>query len=153
MPQIHLPIFPEGATEINSHLAFESRHGKVAYFYGNHPVFTHAKDDLQTFRMITSQFIVNGSARVCEIIQAFGLPPATVKRYVALYREKGAAGFYQPRAHRGATVLTTAVLEQAQLLLDEGKSRREVAELLDVKPNTIAKAILGGRLHESKKKG
>jgi hypothetical protein len=60
MPQIHLPLFPEGTTELTSHLAYETREGNVTYFYGNHPVFMHDKEDFRTFRMITSQFIVNG---------------------------------------------------------------------------------------------
>ena len=152
MPQIHLPFFPDGATEINSHLAFEARDGKISYFYGNHPVFIHDQEDLQTFRMITSQFIVNGSARVCEIIRTFGVPSATVKRYVKLYRAEGPAGFFKPRAVRGPTVLTDAILKDAQALLDEGKSRNEVASLLNIKLNTLSKAILCGRLHENGKK-
>ncbi|MBN1602162.1 MAG: hypothetical protein JW915_11165 [Chitinispirillaceae bacterium] len=48
MLQIHLPIFHVGATDINDHFAFEMRDQRVTYFYGDHPVFTHHKDDLRS---------------------------------------------------------------------------------------------------------
>ena len=152
MPQVHLPLFPEGTTLINSHLAFETRDQTITYFYGNHPVFSHKKDDLATFRMITSQYIATGSARTCEIIKSFGVPSATVKRYVRLYREDGAAGFYKERNRRGAAVLTLEVLEKAQRFLDEGKSRSQTAEALGIKSNTLSKAIQAGKLYEVTKK-
>ena len=55
MPQIQLPIFPVGTTHINAHLVFETKDGRITYFNGSMPVFVHDENDLQTFRMITSQ--------------------------------------------------------------------------------------------------
>ena len=60
MSQLQLPIFPSGATELTENLSFELRDGRVTYFNGLLPVFTHSQTDIKTFRMITSQFIVNG---------------------------------------------------------------------------------------------
>ena len=39
MPQLQLPIFPAGATEINSNIAVQCKDGKVVYFHGHLPVF------------------------------------------------------------------------------------------------------------------
>jgi hypothetical protein len=153
MPQIQMPFFPHGATELTSHLAFECREGLVTYFYGHLPVFTHEEKDIRTFRMITSQFIVNGAVKQAQVIRAFGLPARTVKRYVKLYREKGTAGFFQEPGRRGAAVLTDDVLKEAQGLLDEGLGRNVVAARIGIKANTLAKAIHAGRLHEREKKG
>jgi hypothetical protein len=152
MPQIQMPIFPRGTAELTSHLAYECRDGRVTYFYGHLPVFTHEEKDIRTFRMITSQFIVNGVVKQSAVIKAFGLPAVTVKRYVKLYRKKGAAGFFQEPRRRGAAVLTEDILNQAQRLLDESLSRSEVAAQIGIKPNTLAKAIHAGRLHEREKK-
>ena len=152
MPQIQMPLFPQGTTELTSHLAFEVRDGRVTYFYGHLPVFTHDKDDVRTFRMITSQFIVNGVVKQSQIIKALGLPAVTVKRYVKLYRTKGTAGFFQEPRRRGAAVLTEDVLKRAQQLLDDGLSRSAVAAQVGIKANTLAKAIHAGRLHEREKK-
>jgi hypothetical protein len=63
MPQTILPIFPPGVTLITAALAFENRDNKITYFHGSLPVFSHAKDDIPSFRMITSQFYVNGHTR------------------------------------------------------------------------------------------
>ncbi|MCG8423427.1 MAG: hypothetical protein MJE77_36470 [Proteobacteria bacterium] len=69
-----------------------------------------------------------------------------------LYREKGPEGFYAPRRTRGAAVLTPPILEQAQEKLNQGLSVAEVADALDIKRNTLAKAVRAGRLHKPTKK-
>jgi len=120
MPQAQLPIFPHGVTLINTNLAFEKKDARVTYFNGTMPVFSHDEDDLDTFRMISSQFYVNGNATQAEICRAFSVNPINVKRAVKKYREQGAAGFYKPRNTRAATVLTPEVLTEAQRLLDQG---------------------------------
>jgi transposase len=152
MPQIQLPIFPAGVTSITSGLAFQKSNGQVTYFNGLMPVFIHEEADLATFRMITSQFCINGNTTQAQISRAFGVSLVTVKRYVKLYREYGPAGFYRERRYRGATVLTPEVLQRAQSLLDTGLEPAEAATHLEIKPNTLAKAICAGRLHQVKKK-
>ena len=99
MPQLVLPIFPEGATQITPELTFEKRDGWVTYFHGLMPVFRHEEDDIQSFRMITSQFCGNGNATQAQITKAFGVPGISVKRAVKLYREKGPSGFFCHAAH------------------------------------------------------
>lgn len=70
--------------------------------------------------MITSQFIENGRCRQVDIVKAFGVSAVSVKRYVKKYRQGGVKSFYQPRATRGAHVLTPEVLHEAQDLLNTG---------------------------------
>lgn len=152
MPQLQLPIFPATVTEITPTLAFQSRDGRVTYFNGLAPIFSHAVDDLQTFRMITSQFIANGNCTQPQIVRAFGVPLATVKRYCALYQKNGPAGFYAQRATRGPAVLTESVLQKAQQLLDEDIEVADVAKELGIKPDTLSKAVRAKRLHARKKK-
>ena len=152
MPQILLPIFPPGVTEINNELAFEKRDGRIYYFNRLLPVFSHDEQDLRTFRLITAQFYVNGAATQAEICRAFGVPPISVKRAVKIYRAKGPAGFYAPRPTRGAAVLTAPVLAETQQLLDEGLAVQEVAERLGLKKDTLSKALRAGRLRQLKKK-
>ena len=152
MPQLQLPLFSTGMTHITCDLAFEKRDGEVTYFYGTLAVFTHGENDIQSFRMITSQFCTRGNVKQREIVEAFGVPMTTVKRYCALYREKGPAGFYVPRAHRGAAVLTAEVLQEAQELLDQDIEVTDVAQRLGVKSNTLLKAVRAGRVHKREKK-
>ena len=150
MPQLQLPVFPAGAIHITAELVAEQRDGRVVYFLGNAPIMHHDVDDTRTFRMFTSQLIVNGTARSRDIIRAFGIPAVSVKRAVRLYREKGPGGFYARRKGRGPSVLTPEVLEKVQALLDAGMPRAEAAHELGLKPNTVGKAVRDGRLREKK---
>jgi hypothetical protein len=152
MPQLHLPMFPAGAVHITDQLAVMQKDGEVTYFSGPLPVFSHAENDVATFRMITSQFCVNGCAKQSDIIRAFGVTSISVKRSVKTYRDKGPSGFYGPRATRGAAVLIDAVVVKAEELLAEGASEAEVAEKLALKPNTLHKAIRAGRVRSPVKK-
>jgi hypothetical protein len=152
MPQLQLPMFPNGVTHITDELAFERRDGQITYFNGHMPVFTHDEKDIATFRMITSQFCVSGYARQSDIIRAFGVTSISVKRSVKLYRAKGTKGFYVPRVRRGAAVLTESVVAQIEDLLAGGASKSEVAKKLELKLDTLQKAIRAGRVRMPAKK-
>lgn len=146
MPQLQLPIYPQGVTHITSELAFKEEDGVVTYFNGQMPVFVHDAADVATFRMITSQFCVNGNAKLVEISRAFGVAEISVKRAVKRYREQGPGGFYAERKKRGATVLKPAVVVEVQLELDKGFSTREVAKKFGIKYDTLKKAVSDGRV-------
>ncbi len=153
MPQLQLPIFPVGVTEINTRVAVEAKDGRVCYIHGHLPVFQHEETDVWSFRMFTSQMIVNGTAQAKEIVQTFGVPMGTVKRYMKVYRDYGAKGFYEPKPrHSSASVLKGEILERAQACLEEGQSVPQVAQELKVLGNTIHKAIRAGRLRQPQKK-
>lgn len=152
MPQLHLPLFPDGATEITPHLSFCGNGQDVTYFHCDMPIFTHAKADRSSFLVAVAQLHVICGAKQAVIARAFGIAPITVKRAVKLFREKGAPGFYAQRNYRGAAVLTEAVLTQAQSLLDEGHEPSMVAQTLCIKPDTLGKAIRAGKLHQPVKK-
>lgn len=153
MPQMQLPMFPAGVTEINSRIAVQKEAGKVFYIHGHLPVFQHEEQDVRSFRMFTSQMIESGTVESKEIVKTFGVPMITVKRYLKLYREQGSKGFYAAKARQSsASVLRGEVLERAQQWLDEGRSVPEVAAELDVLTNTLHKAIRAGRLRGAQKK-
>lgn len=147
MPQMLLPMFPAESKSINSLLGFCLKDNMVYYFNGMMPIFSHAVEDLKSFRLITSQLIVNGNATQKEIVEAFGISAISVKRYVKIYRKEGAAGFFKPRHCRGSNVLTSEVLLNIQEALREGQSVRNICEELDLKTDTVNKAIRDGRLH------
>jgi transposase len=152
MPQLQLPIFRDGLTSITEDLGFQREGGKVVYFHGLLPIFQHDEKDLKSFRMFSSQWIANGTVRQGDIVRAFGVPLATVKRYMKMHRQHGTAGFFRQRRRRSANGLTAEVKQRAQALLDEGKSVPEVSGEIGVGGSTLHKAIHAGRLHASKKK-
>jgi len=153
MPQLQLPIFPAGVTEINSRIAIQKQEGQVWYIHGHMPVFHQEEVDVGSFRMFTSQMIVNGTVKPKEIVKAFGVPAVTVKRYVKVFREQGARGFYASKVRKSsASVLKGEALERARALLEQGRSVPEVAREVNVLANTLHKAIRAGRLPTPPKK-
>ncbi len=153
MPQRQLPIFPAGVIEINSRIAVQTEKGQVWYIHGHLPVFHHEAEDVGSFRMFTSQMMVNGTVKPQEIVKAFGVPRITVKRYVQLFRQRGTQGFYQTQPRQSsASVLKGEVRERARTLLEQGRSVPEVAGELKVLANTLHKAIRARRLPAPEKK-
>ncbi len=151
MPQMLLPIFPPGSTRINDLIGFEVKNGRVYYFHGIMPVFSHDEEDLNSFRFITSQLVVSGNVRQVEIAKAFGISAISIKRYVAMMRKEGPGAFFKKRKGRSAHVLTEKVLKKIQRLLDKGMSVNAISEKVDVKAPTIRKGIQNGKLKRKQK--
>jgi transposase-like protein len=152
MPQVQLPIFPPGSLEINPNLGVLCDHHTVTYYNGHLPVFSHAVEDLSSFRMFTSQLIANGSAHISDIVRAFGVSPTTVKRALRLFREQGVRRFFVKSPPRRGHRLTPETLLAAQRALNEGVSVPEVAEQTGVLTDTLRKAIQSHRLSPPAKK-
>jgi hypothetical protein len=148
LPQTLLPLIPDGATALNDRISVVKEGQQWTYFCGVAPVFVHPEDDRASFRMFTAQLVCQGACKQADIIRAFGVSANSVRRSVTKYEQHGIPGFFQPRKTRGATVLTADVIVQAQALLSEGRSRRQVAEQLNIRYDTLRKAVNQGRLHE-----
>jgi len=149
MAQELLPLFvEEGEGYITDLISYQKREEMVYYFHAGMPIFCHAERDIKNFRMFTSQLVVNGNCRQVDIVRAFGISTISMKRWVKIYREEGTAGFFKKARTRGSHVLTPEVLKQTQELLSQGVSRSEVAKQMNVKLDTLSKAIRSGRLTE-----
>ncbi len=148
MPQSLLPLVPDGATPICDHISVVNENDTWTYFAGVLPVFSHPRDDRNSFRMFTAQLVCNGICKQVDIVKTFGVAPISVKRSVKQYREQGSKSFYQPRRGRGATVMTDQLIQQAQELLNQGYSRKETAQKLKIKLDTLRKAINQEKLTE-----
>ena len=123
----------------------------VYYFHGCMPIFSHAEDDSASFKMFTSQLYVDGNCKQSEIVRAFGVTPISVKRAVKKYRERGVAGFFRPRRlERKPRVWTDDVVKKAQTMLDEDASLSDIAQELNIKPDTLYRAVRSGKLVEKK---
>ena len=151
MPQVQLPIFPAGSVEINEGLACRTDGERVIYYNGHLPVFTHDKKDVASFRLFTSQLIIQGSATQGHIAKAFGVPMVSIKRGTKLYRERGAAGFFVSGPRREGPRLNAEKLEQARALVVQGHSLAVISRQTGVLSDTLRKAIAAGRLPALKK--
>jgi len=144
----HYSLISSGANSINDRISVIRENGQWTYFCGAAPIFGHPEDDRRSFRMFTAQLVCQGMCRQSDIVRVFGVFSNSVKRDVKKYREEGIARFYQPRKGRGATVMSYEVTARAQEELSRGCSRRQVADQLGVRYDTLRKAINQGRLRE-----
>lgn len=152
MAQLQLPVFPQGVTPLSTDLGVSCRDGRVSYFYGTLPVFTHGEKDVKSFRLFTSQLYLEGKVKQADLVKVFGVSAISLKRAVKLYEAAGPGGFWRPRPTRGPSVLTPEVLKQAQAQLDQGQTLQAVATQLQVNYDTLRKAVRAGRLHAAVKK-
>lgn len=150
MPQVQLPIFPSNSTLITPDLAFEEREGRVWYFSGHLPIFSHLVEDLKSFRLFTSQLIINGVASQSEVARSFCVPLVSVKRACKKLREQGAEGFFQPPKPQRGHRLTVERLAEVQEELNAGKSVPSISAKSGVLATTIHKAIRAGRLKKKR---
>jgi len=152
MPQMQLPVFPAGAQNVTTEIGFECRQDQVTYFNGHLPVFTHHKTDVQSFRLITAQWIEQGLISQADVVRSFGLSPTTIKRYVKRFRKGGIKALFTPSAKRQGNKLTPERLLEAQQLLNEKIGVPELSQKLGILPTTLHKAIDDGRLKGFKKR-
>ena len=85
--QIQLPLFPAEATMVNHKKKIQKKDQTVFYFNGSMPIFHHHQNDLDSFRFITSQLVINGVCKQTEIVDCFEVSAISVKRWVKRYRE------------------------------------------------------------------
>jgi regulator of replication initiation timing len=103
------------------------------------------------FRLVTSQLIDSGACRQVEIINTFGVSKSSVIRGINKLRTDGPEAFFiERRGCRKGTILTPSVLKKAQDLLNKGYTRRDTAEEISVRYDTLRKAINDGRLEENR---
>src|ERR1041385_465816 len=155
MPQMQLPIFSEGVNPITNDVGYQKKENTVIYYCGTMPVFSHAVDDLDSFRMIVSQLYVNGTVQQANLTRAFQIKPLALKRWVKRYRADGARAFFQSR-HGGSKpkILTPEVRARVQDRLDQGQSLSEISAELALNYDVLRKAVADGRLKRAlKKKG
>jgi len=150
--QLLLPFISPGVTQINPRVSVWKDDDRWTYFLGQFPIYSHKVDDQRMFRLTIAQLIESGACRQTEVINAFGVSKSSVIRAQNKLRKGGSEAFFIDRRGRtGGTVLTPEVLDHAQSLLDKGLPRKEIAEELGIKYDTLRKAINDGRLKEKER--
>ena len=152
--QAILPLIPPGASKISDIVSVWCEEDRWTYFIGTYPIYLHDAKDLQMYRMVTAQLIESGACRQVDILKTFGVSKSSVDRSQRKLREGGTEAFFKPRQGRkGGSILTPSVLEKAQAMLNQGRSRGDISNDLNVKSDTLRKAISDGRLYESEQRG
>lgn len=145
--KVKSPTIPEGSTMINDIVCVENINGTWTYSVYLWPIYSHEQSQRAQFRYAASSLINAGLCQQVQIARAFGVDRKMLGRAQKQLRERGAESFFQRRSGRRAgTVLSDERLAHAQQLLNEGLSRAEVSAELQIKADTLRKALNDGRL-------
>jgi hypothetical protein len=115
------------------------------------PIYSHAKDDVNAFRFITSNFICQGICRKIDIERFFNVSEDSVYRYHKKFKEQGEQGFFGNDARKGkAHKITGDRRLRIQSKLDKGQSVNSIATEEDVRESAIRYGIKQGYLKKKK---
>ena len=146
------PIFSSGHRQLSEKISVQCIDEQVGYFFGLHPLYNHRKDDLASFKLVTSLLYHNHYCTQVQIIDFFQVSPRGVKRAYKLFFDDGPASFFQQpkKGNHTAKIFTPELIELVQNKLDKGISKKEIVETLGIKIDTFNKAIRSGRLVQKK---
>jgi len=144
-----LPIFSQEVKLLSPVLGVFEKDSIVTYLHAGAPIYSHVKDDLKSFRYITSKLILQGLCRVIDISDCFGVSYDSVKRHVRKLRESGDSGFFKDNRRGSHYKLVGSVVSRIQRYLDEGKSNSEIARLEDISEGTVRHALKTGLLKKT----
>lgn len=154
MPQTVLPLFSAGTNSITELVGYVKKDETIYYFLGQLPLFQHHEKDVKSFRFITSQLVVNGHVRECDIIRAFGVPSISVKRGVKRLKEEGNQSFFKRQGNgKKPHVITEEIKNEIERRLNEGENTKRISKALNIKKNTIDKAIRKGTIKKKNFQG
>lgn len=147
MTQILLPLFPEEIELITPSLGVCKQEDLVVYFHSGMPIYSHQPEELNKFRFITSNFVLQGLCRGTDIQRVFHVSSDSIRRWKKRLSEEGEEVFFQKeQRQRRSHKLTPEVLTRIQEKLDKGQSVNSIAKEECLSEGSIRYAIKQGRL-------
>ena len=99
--QLHLPIFRKKAWLINDHTGVYEKDRIIQYIVSGIPIYSHSKNDIYTFRFITSNFFSQDLCRNVDIERFFYISEDSVYRFYKKFIEQGEQGYFGNDARKG----------------------------------------------------
>jgi hypothetical protein len=131
-------------------LGVREENGTVFYLHSGMPIFSHLSGDMNMFRYITSNFILQGLCSNQDIVDAFHVSTDSVSRWKKKLSEQGETVFFRGEARHGRShKLLPDVLDRIQRKLDEGKSTNSIAKEEGISEGSIRYAFDHNRLKKS----
>lgn len=150
MGQLLLPLFPSDIRMITLTLGVREENGTVYYLHSGMPIFSHASGDMNMFRYITSNLILQGLCANQDIVDTFHVSADSVRRWKKRLSEEGEKAFFKPEARHGRShKLLPDVLDRIQARLNEGKSAYAIAKEEGISEGSIRYAFGHGRLKKN----
>jgi hypothetical protein len=148
--QMQLPIFPRSTKLLSATWGVLQKGASVYYLHNGSPVYTHHKDDINTYRYVTATLVVNDSCFATNLSAVFGVSARNFQRYAERLRASGADAFFNPIDNRGRChKMTPAKLTEAQKYLDLGYSQQRTGKQINVNEATIRYHLRKGNLKKT----
>ena len=142
---MQLPIFPTVTKLLSPSWGVFEKDNLVYYLHNGSPVHVHEKNDLNTYRYVTANLIVNHSCSASALSKVFGVGVRNFERYAKSFRDFGADAFFNPADGRGKChKMTSGKLVEAQQCLDNGCSQMRTAKQINVNEASIRYHIKKG---------
>jgi hypothetical protein len=93
--------FHQGTQMISEYAGVYEQEGIVQYIANRLPIFAHGKDDLHSFRYITSNLIHQKLCRKVDIERGFHVNPDTVSCWYKKFKEQGERAFFNQDNRKG----------------------------------------------------
>ena len=144
--QMQMPIFPSSTKLLSATRGVFQKDDSVYYLHNGSPVYTHHKDDINTYRL-TATLIVNNSCSATQLSAVFGVSTRNFQRYAKRLRTGGSDAFFNPIDNRGRChKMTPDKLTVAQKYLDLGYSQQKTGKAINVNEATIRYHLRKGSL-------
>jgi len=150
MPLQHrFPFLPPDAEILGPHAALSCADGYLTVFNASGPIYRCREDDAMG-RRLAAALLTDPAldlAKPQEVGRVLGFHRSRVFDYRKRYQEHGVEGLEPQRTGpRGPHKLKGTTLLAAQRLVNQGRSNRQVAEMVGVSEGAIRTALRQGRL-------
>lgn len=147
MGQLLLPLFPADTKMITPVLGVRKQDGTIYYLLSGMPIYSHLEGELNKFRYITSQMLIQGLCKNIDIARAFHVSTQSVKRYKKILSEQGEDPFFRKDLRKGKShKLLPDVLQRIQEKLNKGQSNYSIAKEESISEGSIRYALSKGYL-------
>ena len=146
MLQSQFCFLPDDAIPISNRCALVREQGRIAIYNAAGVFFSIPEQDRQGMRTALGMLSLHRLASVTELARAFGVSRPTVYRNRETYQAGGVEQLSSKRGPRGGYKLKGDRREEAEKLLEEGRSLRAAARAVGVSHVALMNALRQGRL-------
>jgi len=147
--QHRILFLPQEAKTVSEHLAIARQDGRLTFFDASGPILSFEEGDEGSLRLAAALLSDPelGLATASQLGKELGRHRSRVHEYRSRYLRGGVAALeVQRRGPRAPSKFRGILVARAQKFLNEGKSQRQVAQLMGVDEKTIRQAVKEGRL-------
>jgi hypothetical protein len=148
--QTQLPFYSESVQLFNPHVGVFRQNDLVYYMHNGSPLFCHKTNDRNSYRYITANLVEIHLCSPSEIARVFGVSSRSIQLNAKALRDNGPGWFFNREETRGKCYkFTEESFQEAQKLLDEGKTKSEIGRRLGVSESAVGYHIKHGKLKKT----